>query len=434
METKKIPELSFDLQRIMLHALIQLLHADGLDKSQNAFAMEIGASKAQLSLAMTRLAYELRKAGGVLVVPARGADSVLGLLTSVDVKNHSNEYDTEDDSPLPRLFKQTFTPKVGWEKFLGQLLPEVWPLPWAQELWQIRKLDGWLRGRAGSELAATRVALTVMDGIFNDLRVPHNAVIGWKEVPDNITDSLPNSLKLSVFGNNHANRQQQKWLVHNHGLSNHGKMALRWVIEVLEKGLSPAFEAGNGQWIVHRVRLHSGRWLLDCWADGGQVRAIDVDSAPDQQVASAIPYRQPPAVIKFWGSMNLAPSRMEQAEGMDCVDNPYCMHLGITRGEVFLLDCAPECNWLELGRQLVGAESINAEDFPQDLPEGWATRRIYPRYAKRHASDPAWVEFVSIMLPHAGLIRLRTPEHPEIEAHPMLAYCTGSIDRLQRLA
>jgi hypothetical protein len=98
MDHKRIPELTFDLQRVMLHTLIQLLHAEGLAKSQNAFAAEIGASKAQVSLAMSRLTSELRQAGGVLVAHDHGVETVLGLLEDIDM--HQVDIEREGDTQL----------------------------------------------------------------------------------------------------------------------------------------------------------------------------------------------------------------------------------------------------------------------------------------------------------------------------------------------
>jgi len=350
MKSKNIPELSFDLQRVMLHTLIQLLHSEGLAKSQNAFAAEIGASKAQVSLAMTRLTYELRQAGGVLVAHDHGVDSVLDLLEEVDQRHLSFGAGGEDDVHLPRLFKRMFSPKVGWEKFLSRLLPDVWPLPWAQELWQIRKMDGWLRGRAGSEITASRVALTVMDAIFGELRVPHWAIKGWKDVPDHFSCVLPDPIGRSLHSEDESSATSPigpDWFVHDHGLTHHGKMVLRWVMELLEQGMSPAFQQDNELWIVHRIRLHRGRWLLDCWSDVGLTVAIDVEHAPDKGAAKSLPHRQPPGVIKFFSYTVATPPWLDHADGLECVDNPHCQHLSLTRGEVFLLDCAPSLNWLQ---------------------------------------------------------------------------------------
>jgi hypothetical protein len=332
------------------------------------------------------------------------------------------------------LFKQTFSPKIGWERFLERLLPDVWQLPWAQELWQIRKMDGWLRGRAGSEITTSRVALSVMDAIFEELRVPHWAINGWKDVPDQFSRVVPESVRHSFMG-----REQDAiapdWFVQDHGLSHYGKMVLRWTIEQLEEGMSPAFQVDDVLWIVHRIRLHRGTWLLDCWSDDCRVMAYDVERAPDKHTARSLPLRQLPGAIKFHSTNEMTPVWLDRADGLDCVDNPFCKHLGLTRGEVFLLDCAPTLPWHELRRKLPGTELLsNEHGVACDLPEGWTTRRVYPRYTRCDASDPAWVEFVTVLLPYASQIRLRTPEHPEIEGHPMLRFCSGTEERMLVLA
>ena len=407
-----------DLQRVMLYVLIQMIHAEGLGaKSQRAYAKSLGVSVGQLSNAINAIMDALEDADVALDFPRDGALSLREMLFMYDHACRQLEAGADPDDLILRIDEVALRPKPGWETFLRDLLPEVWNLPWAKEMWEHRKLEGWFMGRRGSEVATTQVALMVANSIFHELRVPH-AELGWGCVPEELTAALPEALRSAL---NFDGAWNAEWMVDRD--RSQGSRMLHEIINILAGGRTPVFAWNYDQWNIHRVRRQEGTWWLDTFNEDGHIRAWDCRGLLDLKINDVSKVELPKGVA--FGTQ--AVSHRECSCYPVTVDRPGCCSLAFPRGETFLLDAAPSVTLSDLHRW-ISAHQVDNILGRSGVPVSWATYQIMPRYSSATAGDPAWIEFCSRLMHYAGRVRLRTPANPEIEAHPMLSWCTGAID------
>jgi len=406
-----------DLQRVMLYVLIQMIHAEGLGaKSQRAYAKSLGVSVGQLSNAINAIMDALEDADVALDYPRNGAPSLREMLFSYDHACRQLEAGADPDDMILRIDEVALRPKPGWETFLRDLLPDVWNLPWAKEMWEHRKLEGWFMGRRGSEVATTQVALMVANSIFQELRIPH-ADLGWDSVPEELTAALPKALRSAL---NFGETWDVEWMVDRD--RSQGSRMLHEIINILAGGSTPSVFWDFETWYVHRLRRQAGTWWLDCFTDAGDVRAWKYKELKEVDVIS-VSKRHLPIGVSFL--------REHLRSGVTdsfpaTVDHPGCSHLAYPRGEQYLLDAAPSVTLTDLRSWINARDAVGA--MPIDLPQGWKTYQIMPRFSVANVTDPAWTEFVTNLLKYAGRIRLRMLANLEIKAHPMLSWCTGEID------
>jgi len=332
-------------------------------------------------------------------------------------------------------------PLAAWESFTSNLLPDAWQLEWARDLWDLHALKQWLIGWGEAGASRAKALLAVFDEECITLRRPMYAVgHGWGDlVSDDISTVLPRSIRkaLGLAETRSSTTSDLPWLSLQIR-SSRGGWQLQQAMDILAAGGIPSFSFDGTLWRVWRVRRIHGQWLLDCRSSADEdrawspselsehIRMVSADTIQDERPVTAADVE----VMPMWLDCGTA-------EGQ--VDHPGCMHLGRQRDEIYLLDYSDD-SWPAFYNSLVGAEVLYGDGpydpgiyrEPDDLPHEWMTRRIYPRYNKRSPADPAWVEFVSILLPYAGKIRLRVPGHPEIEEDRMLAFCVGSIEEIIR--
>ena len=407
-----------DLQRVMLYVLIQMIHAEGLGaKSQRSYAKSLGVSVGQLSNAINAIMDALEDADVALDFPRDGgAPSLREMLFRYDHACRQLEAGADPDDMILRIDEVALRPKPGWEPFLRDLLPDVWNLPWAKEMWEHRKLEGWLMGRHGSEVATTQVALMVADSIFQELRVPH-AELGWGCVPEELTAALPISLRSSL----RVQDKLDEWMVDRD--RNQGSRMLHEIINILAGGRTPVFSWNHCQWNIHRVRRQEGSWWLDTFNENGNVRAWDCRGLLDLKIHDISKIELPKGIV----FKTQAASRSEFSCYPITVDRPGCCSLAFPRGETFLLDAAPSVTLSDLQRW-INAREVDNILGRSGVPISWATFQIMPRYSLATADDPAWIEFCSRLMRYAGRVRLRTPGDSALERHPMLSWCTGELD------
>jgi hypothetical protein len=332
-------------------------------------------------------------------------------------------------------------PLAAWESFTSHLLPDAWRLEWARDLWDLHGLKQWLLECGAPGAARAKALLAVLDEECVSLRRPMYAIgHGWGDlVSEDLSTVLPGSIRsaLGLTDNGSGTTSDLPWLSLQNR-SSRGVWQLQTAMDILASGGIPSFSVDGIAWSVWRIRRFHGHWMLDSQSDVGEVRAWSPSelSAHLQIVRADMVQDERPVTA---ADVEVMPMWLDCATAEGQVDHPGCMHLGSQRDEVILLDYS-EVPWPSFHDSLVGAEILYGDGphdpgvyrRPDDLPEDWMTRRIYPRFNRQSPVDPAWVEFVSILLPYAGRIRLRVPGHPEIESDRMLAFCTGSIGEITR--
>lgn len=417
-------EHSLDRQRVMFFVLVAVVSGAataGVDQDQLAHLS--GSTEDELSSAIDTLAEQLQKD-----VPAtrRMALSGIGNLRDLLVEKYQRVFPSSPRKLCGvNSMPNEFPAMAEWEMLVSSLVPDVWALDWAQVQWEAAKIRQWVARECIDGEASIKSLISVVGVELEQL---------CSSVASTMSDVI--SRLQALLGVQADLASEPSWLVVEDDPRGGGQ--LRTAMRVLDRGETPSFVASGSKWFVARVRRFHGVWLMDAWNDSGEVRAWGVselhDTVLDVQADVAHPGRP-----VFADDLEQSPMWLDSATAEGQVDHPGRKHLGCQRDEVYLLDYA-DILWPVLYGKFVGADIIYNDGpydpgiyrQPDDLPAEWMTRRIYPRFNRRSPDDPAWVEFVSILLPYAGRIRLRVPGHPEIELDRMLAFCTGSIEEITR--